>query len=82
MRNTYRVAEFFTEASAARDDIAHGAYPFLGREHLTAPWFRNGREIARVRVRIIGKTIPGTYIVQGIHGGPQWIAFTSEIHRL
>lgn len=78
----YRTARFFDGARAARDDVAAGAYPSLGREHLTAPMFRDGVEVARVVVNIIGKWSRGTYIVRDIRNGNEWIAFTSEIHRL
>lgn len=77
----YRVASFFDGARAARDDIAYGAYPSLGSEPLTAPVFHNGEVIGRADVRIIGKTIPGAYVVQSIRVGNEWIAFASEIHR-
>ena len=76
-----RAASFFTEARAARDDIAQGAYPSLGCERLTAPMFRNGEVIARVIVRIIGRIIPGAYIVQGVHGGPEWGVYAGEVTR-
>jgi len=78
----YRAASFFDQSRAARDDIAHGAYPSLGRERLTAPVFHNGEVIGRTDVRIIGRTIPGAYVVQSIHVGNEWIAFTSEIRPL
>lgn len=78
----YRAADFFTESRAARDDIAYGAYPNLGHERLTAPMFRDGEVIARVDVNIIGTWTRGAYIVQSVHGGPQWIAFPGEVQRL
>lgn len=78
----YRAASFFDQARAACDDIAQGAYPSLGCEPITAPVFHNGEVIGRADVRIIGKTIPGAYIVQSIHVGNEWIAFAGEIHRL
>lgn len=73
-----RAAGFFTEAMAARDDVAAGAYPQLGAETLTAPVFRNGEVIARVPVQIIGRTIPGAYIVRDM-SGREWLAFAGEI---
>ena len=78
MRNA---ADFFNGARAARDDLAYGAYPTL-RPRLTAPLFHNGEVIDRVDVRIVGRTIPGAYIVESVHYGNRWIAFTSEIHTL
>lgn len=77
-----RAASFFAEARAARDDVAAGAYPSLGRESLTAPMFRDGVEVARAVVNIIGVWARGTYIVRDIRNGNEWIAFTSEIHTL
>lgn len=75
-----RAADFYTEARAARDDVAAGAYPQLGTETLTAPVFRNGEVIGRAPVRIIGRTIPGAYIVRDM-SGREWLAFAGEIKR-
>jgi hypothetical protein len=80
--NTYRAASFFDGARAGRDDIAYGAYPSLGREPLTAPMFRDGVEVARAVVVIVGVWARGAYIVQDVRRGDQWIAFASEIHPL
>src|SRR5690606_34687327 len=67
----HRMASFFDGARAGRDDIAYGAYPSLGREPLTAPKFRDGFEVARAVVNIVGVYARDTYIVQDVRRGDQ-----------
>ena len=82
---TYRAATFFDQARAARDDIAHGAYPSLSATPvILAERYRlvdGYSESAPERARIVGTYGLG-YLVRFLSDDAEALAFPSEIRPL
>ena len=75
-------ADFFTEARAARDDVAAGAYPSLSpTPTVRAPYYVNGTLVGKFPAQIIGLISRETraYLVQYPHNGETRGASSHEL---